>query len=115
MGPGIKRSYAEGFRLLKEVIRHNNNSGGVTVGIFGSKGSGKTTFLLTLANKIGCYNPYVQDSDDVEFETIIWRGRDALWTCSKAPGHPVHPPGRSGDGSSSDDLLQKSTRPLPTF
>ena len=75
MGPGIKRSYAEGFRLLKEVIRHNNNSGGVTVGIFGSKGSGKTTFLLTLANKIGCYNPYVQDSDDVEFETIIWRGR----------------------------------------
>lgn len=81
MGPGIKRSYAEGFRLLKEVIRHNNNSGGVTVGIFGSKGSGKTTFLLTLANKIGCYNPYVQDSDDVEFETIIWRGRDAdYWT-----------------------------------
>ena len=81
MGPGIKRSYAEGFRLLKEVIRHNNNSGGVTVGIFGSKGSGKTTFLLTLANKIGCYNPYVQDSVDVEFETVLWRGRDTdYWT-----------------------------------
>ncbi|MDD4053015.1 MAG: hypothetical protein PHR28_14100 [candidate division Zixibacteria bacterium] len=81
MGSGVKRSYAEGFRLLKEIIRHNNNSGGVTVGIFGSKGSGKTTFLLTLADKIGCYDPFTQDSTEVEFETIIWRGRDAdYWT-----------------------------------
>jgi DNA polymerase III delta prime subunit len=69
---GIKRSYIQGARLTEEISYHKPNSGGVTVGIYGSKGSGKTTFLLTLAQTICCENPFTHNE---EKETVLWRGR----------------------------------------
>ena len=69
---GVKKSYMQGARLTDEISYHKPNSGGVTVGIYGSKGSGKTTFLLTLAQTINCENPF---SHNEEKETILWRGR----------------------------------------
>jgi hypothetical protein len=69
---GVKRSYIQGARLTDEISYHRPNSGGVTVGIYGSKGSGKTTFLLTLAQTICCENPFTKSE---EKETILWRGR----------------------------------------
>ena len=69
---GVKRSYLQGVRLTEEISYHRPNSGGVTVGIYGSKGSGKTTYLLTLAQTICCENPFTKSE---EKETILWRGR----------------------------------------
>jgi len=69
---GVKRSYIQGARLTEEISYHRPNSGGVTVGIYGSKGSGKTTYLLTLAQTICCENPFTKQE---EKETILWRGR----------------------------------------
>jgi hypothetical protein len=69
---GVKRSYLQGVRLTEEISYHKPNSGGVTVGIYGSKGSGKTTYLLTLAQTICCENPFTKTE---EKETILWRGR----------------------------------------
>jgi len=69
---GVKRSYLQGVRLTEEISYHKPNSGGVTVGVYGSKGSGKTTYLLTLAQTICCENPFTKQE---EKETILWRGR----------------------------------------
>ena len=69
---GVKQSYIQGAKITDEIIHHVPNSGGVTVGIYGSKGSGKTTFLLTLAQTITCEDPVTHKH---EKETIVWRGR----------------------------------------
>lgn len=75
---GIRRCYSEGARLSGEITLHTNNSGGVTVGIYGSKGSGKTTLMLTLTQIMRCVNPF---TGEVEPETIYWRGRRTdYWT-----------------------------------
>jgi len=69
---GVKQTYIQGAKITDEIMHHVPNSGGVTVGIYGSKGSGKTTFLLTLAQNITCIDPV---SGKLEAETIVWRGR----------------------------------------
>jgi hypothetical protein len=67
----------EGRRLTNEMIKHNNDFGGVTAIVYGSKGSGKTTLFLTLCQTVQCYNK----NGDLEFETSIWRGGDEdYWT-----------------------------------
>lgn len=72
--PGMKKAYEQGIRLTTEITLHKKNSGGVTVGIYGSKGSGKTTFLITASQLIGCENVV---TGQIEKETILWRGRSA--------------------------------------
>ena len=68
----------EGRRLTTELTVHNNDFGGVTAVIYGSKGSGKTTLFLTLAQTVQCYNTV---TNVLEFETSIWRGGDEdYWT-----------------------------------
>ena len=68
----------EGRRLTTELTVHNNDFGGVTAVVYGSKGSGKTTLFLTLAQTVQCYNP---GNGNLEFETSIWRGGDEdYWT-----------------------------------
>jgi ABC-type oligopeptide transport system ATPase subunit len=68
----------EGRRLTTELTVHNNDFGGVTAVVYGSKGSGKTTLFLTLAQTVQCYNP---SNGNLEFETSIWRGGDEdYWT-----------------------------------
>lgn len=57
---------------MSEVLLQNNKDGGVTLAIYGSKGAGKTTFLLTLAERISCISPF---DKGIENQTIIWRGR----------------------------------------
>ena len=69
---GVKQTYIQGAKITNEILYHTPNSGGVTVGIYGSKGSGKTTFLLTLAQTISCQDRLTGKD---EKETIIWRGR----------------------------------------
>jgi hypothetical protein len=68
---GKKLSYVEGARLTQEMLCHNNESGGITAGLYGSKGSGKTTLLLTIAQTVTCINPLTGER---EFETVLWRG-----------------------------------------
>jgi energy-coupling factor transporter ATP-binding protein EcfA2 len=68
----------EGRRLTTELTVHNNDFGGVTAVVYGSKGSGKTTLFLTLAQTVQCYNTV---TNVLEFETSIWRGGDEdYWT-----------------------------------
>ena len=68
----------EGRRLTTELTVHNNDFGGVTAVVYGSKGSGKTTLFLTLAQTMQCYNI---SNNNLEFETSIWRGGDEdYWT-----------------------------------
>lgn len=68
----------EGRRLTTELTIHNNDFGGVTAVVYGSKGSGKTTLFLTLAQTMQCYNML---NGNLEFETSIWRGGDEdYWT-----------------------------------
>jgi hypothetical protein len=68
----------EGRRLTTELTVHNNDFGGVTAVIYGSKGSGKTTLFLTLCQTIQCYNLI---NGNLEFETSVWRGGDEdYWT-----------------------------------
>jgi len=68
----------EGRRLTTELTVHNNDFGGVTVVVYGSKGSGKTTLFLTLAQTVQCYNTV---TNNLELETSIWRGGDEdYWT-----------------------------------
>lgn len=67
----------EGRRLTTELTVHNNDFGGVTAVVYGSKGSGKTTLFLTLCQTVQCYNQKGQ----LELETSIWRGGDEdYWT-----------------------------------
>ena len=67
----------EGRRLTTELTVHNNDFGGVTAVVYGSKGSGKTTLFLTLCQTVQCYNKNGQ----LELETSIWRGGDEdYWT-----------------------------------
>ncbi len=67
----------EGRRLTTELTVHNNDFGGVTAVVYGSKGSGKTTLFLTLCQTVQCYNQQGQ----LELETSIWRGGDEdYWT-----------------------------------
>jgi hypothetical protein len=68
----------EGRRLTTELTVHNNDFGGVTTVVYGSKGSGKTTLFLTLAQTVQCYNTI---TGVLELETSIWRGGDEdYWT-----------------------------------
>jgi energy-coupling factor transporter ATP-binding protein EcfA2 len=68
----------EGRRLTTEMTVHNNDFGGVTVVVYGSKGSGKTTLFLTLCQTVQCYNTV---TNNLELETSIWRGGDEdYWT-----------------------------------
>ena len=68
----------EGRRLTTELTVHNNDFGGVTAVVYGSKGSGKTTLFLTLAQTMQCYNTL---NGNLEFETSVWRGGDEdYWT-----------------------------------
>lgn len=68
----------EGRRLTTELTIHNNDFGGVTAVVYGSKGSGKTTLFLTLAQTMQCYNMV---NGNLEFETSVWRGGDEdYWT-----------------------------------
>lgn len=68
----------EGRRLTTELTVHNNDFGGVTAVIYGSKGSGKTTLFLTLCQTVQCYNTL---TNNLELETSIWRGGDEdYWT-----------------------------------
>lgn len=68
----------EGRRLTTELTVHNNDFGGVTAVVYGSKGSGKTTLFLTLCQTVQCYNNI---TGALEFETSIWRGGDEdYWT-----------------------------------
>lgn len=68
----------EGRRLTTELTVHNNDFGGVTAVVYGSKGSGKTTLFLTLCQTVQCYNAV---SGALELETSIWRGGDEdYWT-----------------------------------
>jgi hypothetical protein len=68
----------EGRRLTTEMTVHNNDFGGVTVVVYGSKGSGKTTLFLTLCQTVQCYNAV---TNNLELETSIWRGGDEdYWT-----------------------------------
>lgn len=67
----------EGRRLTTELTVHNNDFGGVTAVVYGSKGSGKTTLFLTLCQTVQCYN----QNGQLELETSIWRGGDEdYWT-----------------------------------
>jgi hypothetical protein len=67
-----------GRRLTNELICHNNEFGGITAVVYGSKGSGKTTLFLTLAQIVQCYN--IQ-TGELQYETSIWRGGDEdYWT-----------------------------------
>lgn len=67
----------EGRRLTTELTVHNNDFGGVTAVVYGSKGSGKTTLFLTLCQTVQCYN----QANQLELETSIWRGGDEdYWT-----------------------------------
>jgi hypothetical protein len=68
----------EGARLTRELTIHNHDFGGVTAVVYGSKGSGKTTLFLTLAQSVQCYNI---KTGVLELETSIWRGGDEdYWT-----------------------------------
>jgi hypothetical protein len=68
----------EGRRLTTELTVHNNDFGGVTAVVYGSKGSGKTTLFLTLCQTVQCYNAV---TGNLELETSIWRGGDEdYWT-----------------------------------
>jgi len=68
----------EGRRLTTELTVHNNDFGGVTAVVYGSKGSGKTTLFLTLCQTVQCYNAV---TGALELETSIWRGGDEdYWT-----------------------------------
>jgi hypothetical protein len=68
----------EGRRLTTELTVHNNDFGGVTAVVYGSKGSGKTTLFLTLCQTVQCYNHI---NNQLELETSIWRGGDEdYWT-----------------------------------
>jgi len=68
----------EGRRLTTELTVHNNDFGGVTAVVYGSKGSGKTTLFLTLCQTVQCYNTV---TGVLELETSIWRGGDEdYWT-----------------------------------
>jgi hypothetical protein len=68
----------EGRRLTTELTVHNNDFGGVTAVVYGSKGSGKTTLFLTLCQTVQCYNAV---TNNLELETSIWRGGDEdYWT-----------------------------------
>jgi hypothetical protein len=68
----------EGRRLTTELTVHNNDFGGVTAVVYGSKGSGKTTLFLTLCQTVQCYNTV---TNVLELETSIWRGGDEdYWT-----------------------------------
>lgn len=68
----------EGRRLTTELTVHNNDFGGVTAVVYGSKGSGKTTLFLTLCQTVQCYNHI---TNQLELETSIWRGGDEdYWT-----------------------------------
>ena len=66
----INREIAE--RLLNEIRIHNTNPGGTMAGIIGSKGSGKTHFLVRLAHQVLYLHPA---TDTPTRETVIWRGR----------------------------------------
>lgn len=66
----INREVAE--RLLNEIRIHNTNAGGTMAGIIGSKGSGKTHFLVRLAHQVLYFHPI---KGAPQRETVIWRGR----------------------------------------
>jgi hypothetical protein len=73
---GQKRCFYEGQRLTTEISLHNpepKGDGGTTTTIYGSKGSGKTTFLVTLAMNCGYIDP---NTHQITKETVVWRGRE---------------------------------------
>jgi len=78
-------SMADAFAvsLLKEVLFHNSEMGGTTIEIYGSKGSAKTTLMLTLA-----YLTYYYEGDKLKKEPCIWRARDVdMWTWYPEQSH----------------------------
>lgn len=67
-----KINIASASEHLNAVRIHEIESGGVTFGIVGSKGSGKTHFLMHLAHQVVFLHPIVKNAVK---ETVIWRGR----------------------------------------
>lgn len=72
-GGGIVKYFSEGKRLLQDITFHKATEGGSLALIAGSMGSGKTTFLVELADRVASYD---RKTKKLMPETIVWRGRE---------------------------------------
>lgn len=77
----INREFAE--RLLNEIRIHEVTAGGKMFCVVGSKGSGKTHFMVRLATQMMYIHPQTQVPMR---ETVIWRGRGLdYWSWMYSP------------------------------
>jgi hypothetical protein len=70
------KNISNGERLVTDILHHTRNMGGSSVFVYGKKGCGKTTLLLTLAKNIVNEN-IVNESVDLKMETILWNGNSS--------------------------------------